>query len=394
MPDDDTARPIKVARVIARLNVGGPAQHVALLTQRLGPPEFSSLLIAGRVPETEGDMAYYAESLGVHPLYVEAMSRELSPLDDLRALWSLYRLFRRERPDIVDTHTAKAGFVGRVAARLAGVPVVVHTFHGHVLRGYYGPLKTAMFRLLEQVCAHLSTCILTVSALNRQELLKLRVTGPDKLRVMELGLELQRYAAAPRFGGAIRDRLGLSAETPLVGFCGRLVPIKQPDIFVAAAHRVRAERPDARFVILGDGELRGAIEAKVAELGEAGGIHFLGWQQDPAPLLADLNLLVLTSANEGTPMASIEAGAAGVPTVSTAVGGVPDVVRDGETGWLVPDGDPEAVAEAILAALADPAETDRRGRTAQAEFLTRFSVDRLAADIAALYRELLAARRR
>lgn len=394
MPDDDTARPIKVARVIARLNVGGPAQHVALLTQRLGPPEFSSLLIAGRVPETEGDMAYYAESLGVHPLYVEAMSRELSPLDDLRALWSLYRLFRRERPDVVHTHTAKAGFVGRAAAWLARVPVIVHTFHGHVLRGYFGSLKTNLFRVLERLCAALSTCVLTVSDLNRRELLELEVTRPDKMRVVELGLDLQRFASAPRYGGAIREQLGLPADTPLVGFCGRLVPIKQPEIYLDAAHRVRAERPDAHFVILGDGELREGMEARVAELGERDGIHFLGWQQDTPPLLADLNLLVLTSANEGTPVASIEAGAAGVPTVSTAVGGVPDVVRDGETGWLVPDGDPEAVAEAILAALADPAETDRRGRTAQAEFLTRFSVDRLAADIAALYRELLAARRR
>lgn len=394
MPDDDTARPIKVARVIARLNVGGPAQHVALLTHRLGPPEFASLLISGRVPVTEGDMAYYAESLGVQPIYVEAMSRELSPLADLKALWSLYRLFRRERPDVVHTHTAKAGFVGRAAAWLAGVPVIVHTFHGHVLRGYFGSLKTNVFRLLERTCAALSTCVLTVSELNRRELLELGVTRPDKMRVVELGLDLQRFADAPRFGGAIRDGLGLSPETPLIGFCGRLVPIKQPDLFLTAAHLVRRERPDAQFVILGDGELREAMEAKTAELGETAGIHFLGWQQDTPPLLADLSLLVLTSANEGTPVAAIEAGAAGVPTVSTAVGGVPDVVRDGETGWLVPDGDPEAVAEAILAALADPEETERRGRTAQAEFLTRFSVDRLAADTAALYRELLAARKR
>lgn len=384
----DPARPIKIVRIIARLNVGGPAMHVTLLTRYLGPPEFESHLVAGRVPDNEGDMAYYAERHGVEPAYLETMSREISPRSDLRTLVELYRLLRRIRPDIVHTHTAKAGLVGRVAAWMARVPVIVHTFHGHVLRGYFSPRKEQLFRKLERGVARVSSVLLAVSEQVRQDLIELAVAPPDKIRVMELGLELQRFADAPR-AGMLRAELGLGHEVPLFGFCGRLTAIKNPDLLLRAFALARAECPALHLAILGDGEERGPMEQQVAELGLGGYVHFLGFRSDLPPLVADLDALVLTSDNEGTPVAVIEAAAAGVPAICTAVGGVPDIVADGETGWLAPAGDAQAVAAACTAAARAPDERRRRGQAAQATVLARFSEHRLARDMAALYHELL-----
>ncbi|MBI5832740.1 MAG: glycosyltransferase family 4 protein [Armatimonadetes bacterium] len=385
-------RPIKIVRVIARLNVGGPAIHVTLLTERLAAPEFDSVLVAGRVPPTEGDMAYYAEQHGVAPLYLETMSREISPRNDWRTVRELIAILRREKPDVVHSHTAKAGLVARVAAWRAGVPVVVHTFHGHVLRGYFGPLKERVFRWLERFCARRSSVLLAVSEQVRQDLIDLGIAPAGKIRVMELGLELDRFARASR-SGVLRAEFGIAPDAPLFGFCGRLTAIKSPDLLLTAFARVHAQRPDAHLVILGDGELRGEMERRVADERLAEVVHFAGFRQDLPPLVADLDAMVLTSRNEGTPVAVIEAAAGAVPSLCTAVGGVPDIVTHGETGWLVPAEDIEALTGAWLAAAADLPACAALGRRAQERVLTRFSADRLAGDMAALYREMLASRR-
>ncbi len=380
-------RPIRVLRVIARLNVGGPAVHVALLTARLGPPAFHSTLVCGQVGPHEGDMAYYARSLGVQPLVIPELGRELHPLRDLRTLLTLYRLIRRLRPDVVHTHTAKAGFVGRVAAWLAGVPVIVHTFHGHVFHGYFSPARTRLFLALERLAARLSDAIVTLSDGLRDELVETyHIAARDKVRVLPLGLDLQRYAGTPRKAGACRAAWGIPPGAPLVGIVGRLVPIKNHALFLQAAARVRAALPDAHFLVVGDGETRPQVEAAVESLGLCGAVTFTGWQQDLAPIYSDLDLLVVSSHNEGTPVSAIEALAAGCPVVATAVGGVPDLLEGGALGALVPPGDAPALAEAILRALRHPPDV----RGAQAAMLSRFSIDRLARDLEELYRELLA----
>jgi len=387
-------QPIKIVRIIARLNVGGPAIHVSLLTSRLVPPEFESLLVAGRVPENEGDMGYIAERYGVEPIFLETMSREISLKDDFKTLLELIRLLRRERPDVVHTHTAKAGMVGRLAAWLTRTPVIVHTIHGHVLKGYFGPLKTAFFRTLEKILGRMSTRLLTVSAEVRRELLEMRIASPEKLQVCELGLDLQRFADTPRHGGVMRSELGLDRSVPLFGTCGRLTAIKNQVMFLEAAAKLRERVPEAQFVLIGGGELMDELQAKAAELGLTDVVHFLGWRQELGPLMADLDLFVLTSLNEGTPVTIIEAASTGVPVISTAVGGVPDLVTHGDTGWLVPSEEVDALTDAMAEAAADLDEAERRAQRQQQAILARFAIDRLVADLAKLYRELLDGKRR
>lgn len=384
-------RPIRVMRLIARLNIGGPAIHVTLLTAWLRPPEFETLLVCGHIGEHEGDMAYLAGQKGIQPVMIAELGRELAPLRDLRTLLKLWRLMRRFRPDIVCTHTAKAGLVGRWAAWLARVPVRVHTFHGHVFHGYFGPAKTRLFLVLERLTARITDRLITISPALRDELVHTYHIAPfEKFVVVPLGLELDPFAATPRHQGQFRAEHRIPPAAPLIGIVGRLVPIKNHGLFVEMAARVRAARPEAHFVIIGDGETRAAVEQQVSAAGLSNAVTFTGWLTDLRPAYSDLDALVITSRNEGTPVSLIEALTAGVPVVSTAVGGVPDLLQGGAYGQLVPPDDPAALASAVLDAL-DDSGMDRAA--VQQAVIVQYGIARLAGDVAALYRDLLADRR-
>jgi glycosyltransferase involved in cell wall biosynthesis len=332
-------------------------------------------------------MSYYAAEHGVTPIILPTLGRELHPLRDLRTIWQLYRLLRRIRPDIVATHTAKAGFVGRVAARLAGVPVVVHTFHGHVFHGYFSPAKTRLFLLLERLAARLSDTIITLTPGQRRELAELYRIAPErKFTIMAYGLDLSAFAQARRRQGDFRRQWAVADTAPLVTIVGRLAPVKNHALFLQAARRVVDDLPAARFAIVGDGELRAELEAQVDALGLREAVFFTGWQKAVAPVLADSDVLVISSVNEGTPFTVIEAMAAGCPVVSTAVGGVPDFLNHGELGALVPSGDADALAAAIVRTLRQPPDAE----ALRATIVARYGIGRLAADLDALYRALLA----
>lgn len=379
-------RPIRVVNVLARLNVGGPAIHVSLITQRLGPPEYESTLVTGTVGGAEGDMTWYATERGVTPILIPSLGRELHPFRDLITLWRLFRLLRLLKPDVVTTHTAKAGFVGRVAARLAGVPVVVHTFHGHVFHGYFSPAKTRIFLLLEQSAARLTDTIITLTPGQRHELADVyRIAPESKFTIMGYGLDLAGFAAAARKPGTFRQAWGVAEAAPLVTIVGRLAPVKNHALFLKAAVLVRKSLPEARFALVGDGELRAELEAQVDALGLDDAVFFTGWQKDVAPVYADSDVLVISSVNEGTPFTVIEAMATGCPVVSTAVGGVPDFLNHGELGALVPSGDAEALANAIVRTLRQPPNAE----ALRAEIVARYGIDRLVRDLDALYRGLL-----
>lgn len=387
-----SARPIRVLRVIARLNVGGPALHVTYLSRGLAERGYETTLVAGDVARGEESMGFVAERAGVQVVRLPGLSRELAPVRDLIAAFRLARIIRAVRPDVVHTHTAKAGAVGRTAALLAvgRRPVVVHTFHGHVLRGYFGRLGTLVFRGIETVLARATDRLVAVSPEVRDELVALGVAPAEKFSVIRLGLELERRVAFDGDPAEVRRRHGIPAGAFVVGWFGRMTAVKQTDDLVATLRSLRERGVDALLLLVGGGDDLERLERLAHELGVARACLFLGYQEDVAPWFAISDAVVLASASEGTPATLIEALAAGRPVVSTDVGGVSDVVDEGETGFLVPAGDTEALAERLARLAADPALRETMGSAARERALRRYAVRRLVDDVDALYRELLA----
>jgi glycosyltransferase involved in cell wall biosynthesis len=387
-----TEEPIRVLRVIARLNVGGPALHVTQLSAQLDKRGYKTTLVAGHVGEGEGSMEWVAEELGVKPLFVPALQREISPAADLPAVLELRRLIKEHRPHILHTHTAKAGAVGRMAAALSGdarPKVVVHTFHGHVLRGYFSPWRAAFFRRLERQLARFSDALIAVSPEVRDDLIRLGVAPDYKISVIRLGLDLaERTSANPEAASRVRGELGIPADRFVAGWLGRMTEIKRVDDLLRAFALLR-DRQDADLLLVGDGPLRPRLEDLARELGVEDRCHFVGYQADVGAYIAASDAIVLTSANEGTPVTLIEASAAGKPVVTTDVGGVRDVVEP-DSGIVVPPGDVVAVAQGLDLLASDPALGRRLGEAGRARVTDRYSVPRLVDDVDRLYRELLA----
>lgn len=380
---------IRVLRVIARLNVGGPALHATLLTEKLDPTRYESRLVAGGEGPREGNyLELYGRSVDRLTILPE-LGREIQGWSDLRALVQLVRLIREFRPHILHTHTAKAGVLGRIAARLVGVPIVIHTYHGHVFHGYFSPAKTRFFLTVERWLARHTDRLLTVSASLRRELLDLGIGSPERFTVIPLGLELDRFLNCEDVRGQLRAELGVNPETLLVGIVARLVPIKRHTCFLEAAAEVARRYPKCQFLLVGDGEERVELEHLCSRLALNGRVRFLGWRRDLERIYADLDLVVLTSANEGSPVSLIEAMASGKPVVAARVGGVPDLVEDGVTGLLVPPENPAAVAEAMGALLADARRRQTFGQAGRKRVYPAFSAERLLADMDWLYTELM-----
>jgi glycosyltransferase involved in cell wall biosynthesis len=387
--------PIRVLRVITRLNIGGPAIHAILLTHALDDGAvFTSTLVAGTTAEHEGDMLHLAREHNVRPVMLPALGREISPFDDLVSLARMVRLVRQIRPDVVHTHMAKAGTIGRLAARICGVPLVVHTYHGHVFHSYFSPLKTRLFVTIERALGLATNRIIVLGDGQRDEIASYGVAPLGKLVPIRLGLELSQFLHAERLRGDLRRELGFSDETPLVGIVARLVPIKAHEVFLQAAVRVREVLPTAQFLVIGDGERRDELTALSEKLGLTECVHFLGWRQEMARLYADLDVVALTSLNEGSPVALIEALASARPVVSTNVGGVPEVVVHGETGLTVRPADSSAFAAAVVAVLSDRPLGERLGQAGRRHVYPRYDSSRLVDDVRQLYLNELAARGR
>lgn len=385
-----TQRPIRIMNLIARLNVGGPAVAVTHLTEQLGPPDYESLLVCGTIEPGEGDMTYYAIERGITPIVIPELGRSLSPVRDIRTLWKVYQLIKEKKPDVVHTHAAKAGFVGRLAAWLAGVPVIVHTFHGHVFRGYFSPTKTQFFITLERITARMSDTIITLSDGLRRELAEeYHITRKGRITVLPLGLDLTGLTQTPRKKGTFRKAHDIPTDAPLIGIIGRITPIKNHSLFLEAAVKIREKLPNAHFVIVGDGEARTEIETQVDQLGMREAVTFTGWQKDVGKVYSDLDVMVISSINEGTPVTVIEALAAGCPVVATAVGGLPDLLDHGKLGKLV-EQNASALSTAIVETLANPPD----GRESQALMVDRYGIERLVKDLDGLYRGILAKKNR
>lgn len=399
---------LKVLRIITRLNVGGPAQHIAYLSAGLNAHGFGTTLVSGRIDPAEGDMGYFCETQGVAVHYVDSLVRPISPFKDLLAFFEILQILRREKPDVLHTHLAKAGFLGRLAAFILkpfGVnPVVLHTYHGHVLHSYFSNRRDRLHLFLERLSARYTDRIIAVSDRLRQELIHVYEIAPAaKFRVVPLGFDLSPFLQAGRQGGSFRKKIGVDEITPLVGIVGRLTAVKDHILFLDSFMELLKEFPSAVAVIVGDGEEKGRIHAHAERLGIPGRVKWTGFSRNLPEIYSDLNILALTSKNEGTPVAVIEAQAAGCPVVAPDVGGTADAMPRGGSGAGIPGDEqilemsggflirrrtPQNFARAygdILRGKFTPDPDTRR------KISEKFSMERLCEDIAHLYKNTITA---
>ena len=343
-------------------------------------------------------MDYLAAGLGVRPLLVPSLRRNPG-WHDVRALIELTRIIRRERPQIVHTHAAKGGTLGRVATLLAfplkrSRPILIHTYHGHSLTGYFSPRVAAIYRRIEQVLGRVTDRLVAVSQEVCDELVGMRVARREKFEVVALGFDLAPFAVnsdvRQRTRHQVRAELGIPADARLVTLIARLVPIKRVDRFLALANRLR-EVPGLRFLIVGDGGLRDSLQDSPEARALEGQLVWAGFRRDMPAVLAASDVVVQTSDNEGTPVSLIEAQAAGLPVVSTDVGGTRSVVRDRETGFISPRDDLVAATDLLRSLLLDDDLRAAMGAAARHAMIESYSLDRLTADLDQLYQRELAA---
>lgn len=380
-----SSRRIRVTEVITRLIVGG-AQETAILTcARLDPERFEAGLVTGPQTGPEGSLHGWARELDVRLDVEPSLVRELSPVRDLLALFRLWRRFRRECPDVVHTHSSKAGVVGRLAARLAGVPVVVHTVHGWSFHDHMSRRERAVYVRLERLAARWTDRLVLVTERDRAKGSSEGIGRPGQYVTIRSGVDLTPYGAGD--GSGLHAELGIPAGAPVVGTVARLSPQKDPIGFVEAGAEVLGKRPEAHLVFVGDGPMRGEVERRAAELGVADRLHLAGIRRDVPDVLRAFDVFVAGSLWEGLPRTVIQAMASGVPVVASAVDGIAEAVRDGESGLLVPPGDRRAMAGAVLRILDDEGLATRLadgGRDRAEEFAEGVMIERLEG----LYREL------
>jgi glycosyltransferase involved in cell wall biosynthesis len=405
----------RVLRIINRFNLGGPTHNAAYLTRYL-PGDFETLLVGGSQEATEEGSHHILEALGVKPLILPELQREVAPWRDRGAYHRIKRLIKDFRPDIVHTHAAKAGAVGRMAAADMGVKAIVHTFHGHVFHSYFGPLRTALYKNIERFLARRSSRIVAISEKQRDELVEEhRICEAGKVSVIPLGFDLSRFQEDQQRKRALfRKVYGVADDEVAVGIIGRLVPVKNHDLFlevIAEASRRSGRR--IRAFLVGDGEERERLQQRVRELGLSqvmgpqfnghgfghglnghpmvppATVTFTSWIKEVDVVNAGLDIVMLTSLNEGTPVSLIEAQAANRPVIGTRVGGVENVVGPG-TGLLRAAGDREGLCTDLIALVNDPALRRQMGQGGWAHVRERYHYTRLVNETASLYRSLLA----
>ncbi len=390
--------PVRVARIITRLNIGGPSVQAIDLSRELVPRGFETCLIHGRLAAGEGDITQWLSITAARTVYVNDLVRPLTPLRDLRALWAIYKALLDWQPDIVHTHMAKAGALGRLAglaynwtpgrgprARL------IHTYHGHVFEGYFSPAFARVFVFIERFLARCSDALIAISPRVHADLLdRYRIAGRDQLKIIPLGFKLDRLVALTAADrAAARRTLQIPEDAIVVGTVGRLTAIKHQALFVEMARILAGQSPRYVFLIAGDGELRPELERRVARDGLGARARFLGWRGDLDVVYGAMDIFALTSKNEGTPVSLIEAMAAGVATVATDVGGVRDVISSADLGVLVPPDNIDALVSAVARLAADALKRHQIGCQARMDMQRRFDGRRLAGQVTELYSEVL-----
>ena len=340
----------KVLRIINRFNIGGPTYNAAFLTKFISD-DYETLLVGGLPEKDESDSLHILEDYGVKPLLIPEMKRIPNFRSDREAYRKIKQIIEEFQPDIVHTHAAKAGALGRKAAKACGVPVIVHTFHGHVFHSYFGKAKTLLYKIIERRLAKISTGIIAISPIQKEELSTTHgICSANKIKVIPLGFDLLKFREnLEEKRGETRKKWKLEEDEVAVAIIGRLAPIKNHGLFLDAIEICAKRGVKARFFIVGDGQERTAIEQRAKELEKNYDlkIELTSWIKDIATFNAGMDIICLSSDNEGTPVSLIEAQASGVPVISTDVGGVKDILSEGETGFVIPKKNPEAFSEKL-----------------------------------------------
>ncbi len=393
------AKRVKIIHVITRLDKGGSAENTFLTVQGLDKERYDVVLVSGpsresqmsdqEVRAVEANLAAL-ESSGARIIFIPELMREPTPLSDWMALVRLCGLFRKERPVIVHTHTSKAGMLGRWAAFLCRVPIIVHTPHGHVFWGYFNKFKTAVFILLERLTARITDRIITLTHREKMDHVRFRIAPEGKFAVIHSGVDLGRYSRVHADIAKIRQDMNLPAGAFVVGTTGRLTSVKGHIHLLQAAVRILKDRKEIYFVLLGDGELGDHLRKYADEAAIARNVRFLGWRSDVATVLSAFDVFAFPSLNEGMGKAIVEAMAMGKPVIASAVGGIPDLVVHGENGLLVPPADSEALANAVLELYENPDKRKKMGEVGKG-MAAEYGVDAMLRKIDALYEACLTA---
>ena len=384
MPDK-----IKVLHIITRLDKGGSAENTFLTVKGLDKKRYDVTLMSGPVQDPSQERRSQVEECGIQYIHNPVLVRNINMVYDAIALFKICRFLTKEKFDVVHTHTSKAGLLGRFAAKFAGAPLVVHTPHGHVFFGYFGPLKTKIFILLEKLANRMTDKIVALTHREKADYISYRTCPEEKITVIHSGIELNKFQEYPLAEKTkLKKEIGLPGDSFVVGTVGRLVPVKGPEFLIKASQTIIPAHPNTYFLFAGDGPLKKDLQKKAKEAGEEKNIVFLGWRDDIAHILSVFDVFCLPSLNEGMGRVLVEAMAHGIPIVASEVGGIPDLITPGKNGFLVPPKNPEELAKHIQILIEDENKRRKMGEAGK-KMAPRFSHDTMVKNIAELYEELL-----
>ena len=379
------SKKLKVGHIITRMDWGGPPDILRIIFDLYDKDKFDMKLIMGDSENLSVETENFLKQSKNNVLSIKALKRNINPINDLKAFIGIYRTLKREKFDIVHTHTAKAGAIGRVAAKLAGVKYIVHTLHGHNFYGYFGPMGSMLMRFYELVMSKITDKIMALTKLEKKDLIDCGICEEEKIVVINSGVELEKFRVDNIDAASVRKEFSIEAENKVVGVIARLEHVKGVEYFIQAAKEVLKKKTNVSFIVVGEGSLKKQFEAQCIEYGIEDKVIFAGWKEDVSKILSILYLIVLPSLNEAVGRVLLEAGAAGIPAIATNVGGVPEVVIDSVTGILVPPESGVEIAKAIMFLLENGGERIEMAEKAQQWIDERFSAEKMVKEMMRVY---------
>ncbi len=383
----NNTRKIKIAQVITRMDWGGSPDVLRIICQNFDPEIYDLWIFIGRTKHPTDKTRLFLDAFKERITFIAELRREVNLWKDWQAFWKLFGKFKQERFDIVHTHTAKAGALGRLAAKMAGIPVIIHTPHGHNFYGYFNGFISRVIILIEKVLAVFTDRLIALTELEKQDYLKFRVADEQKTVLVYIGLELDKFLA--NNANKVKGSFSINNREKVVGYVGRLDPIKGAQFFVEAARLCLQKNTALKFILVGEGILRKELEVKVTLWGLNDKIVFTGWRDDIPDIMSILDILVLPSLNEAVGIVLIEAQSLGVPVVASNVGGIAEIIKDKQTGILVEPADPQAIAEAVKELLDNPQKMLAMSDAAKNRVKDRFKAENMVQATLNIYQDVL-----